>query len=955
MEENGVSKTLEAQSLDDGVRVSVVDLVQKKQAVKESEVLAEMNVGKGSAGVSNGKKVLSVECDENAERLGGVVDIVDLVDTEGFSEDDKNEMEKSKENRNEEMEADEAMEAGSVGNDLDRKVEFDGNGVSFDVEIHGTEVGVEEVEPKGVQERASGLVELKLGYDFDEKSGSEENKITMSENGGDPSERITGEVDGEEVEEMGEDASDLEYEFSVGDFVWGKVRSHPWWPGQIYDPSDASEAALKYSQRDRFLVAYFGDRSFAWCYPSQLKPFKEEFETMSKQSNSWNFVCAVKEAVDEIGRQLELEMTCSCVSKENQIELTSARPMAVNAGIKEGVFVPEGSLGELSVSHFSPADFLDYLLYAACHVSYTNNLELTVFKSRLSAFCRAKGGSKLLTFHEPELILGLKDISKNIMGQILVEGDKLSSHVGTEAAEIYQISFAESSEDKLFHTRKQKSVAELMEGAEHVENETEKGVVNGEETKLATIASSSRKKRKKSADKSDDDGSNRSLSSRKKNRKTEPSERPTASARVSCVDEGKSSVVEGSKDAAKEELNRGGSETRERKKSKYLSPPYTNLSREPRSLKPNGEPKADSWEVSNVSQIGERMAKDSGQLIGSPPILKCSGQTFQKRLKGNTVELDTVHTPTPETQKEEQNRLNIDPKETSAPADKVLSDVHSAAVDPVWMKDDEITRKFCSAFRSSIYSDGPNYKMYKKLTAQSGRKRKAAKLKHGSSEKDQTPQSPEGKSKLTKHELKGGKDSKDAKSPNLNESGKVNDGKFSVPAAAILVLTFSPGFSSPPKENLVKIYSQFGQLKESETWVSSDFSSCRVPFVNKDDAEEAFNHSQKVNLFGNAQVSYRLENFLAPAMNDKPEETKLDEASSNLKAGGMKPSEQSASADDTLPIQLIKRNFEMMTLMLDTMGSTLSPEVKSCLEGEIKALLKKSTTEIKYHKQTKEN
>lgn len=25
--------------------------------------------------------------------------------------------------------------------------------------------------------------------------------------------------------------------FGVGDLVWGKVMSHPWWPGQIYDES----------------------------------------------------------------------------------------------------------------------------------------------------------------------------------------------------------------------------------------------------------------------------------------------------------------------------------------------------------------------------------------------------------------------------------------------------------------------------------------------------------------------------------------------------------------------------------------------------------------------------------------------------------------------------------------------------------------------------------------------
>ena len=52
-------------------------------------------------------------------------------------------------------------------------------------------------------------------------------------------------------------------EFSVYDMVWGKVKSHPWWPGQIFDLSDSSVEAKKHLKKDRHLVAYFGDRTFA--------------------------------------------------------------------------------------------------------------------------------------------------------------------------------------------------------------------------------------------------------------------------------------------------------------------------------------------------------------------------------------------------------------------------------------------------------------------------------------------------------------------------------------------------------------------------------------------------------------------------------------------------------------------------------------------------------------------
>jgi hypothetical protein len=45
-----------------------------------------------------------------------------------------------------------------------------------------------------------------------------------------------------------DDLIDERCDISVGEFVWGKIKSHPWWPGWVYDPSDASELALKLKQ-----------------------------------------------------------------------------------------------------------------------------------------------------------------------------------------------------------------------------------------------------------------------------------------------------------------------------------------------------------------------------------------------------------------------------------------------------------------------------------------------------------------------------------------------------------------------------------------------------------------------------------------------------------------------------------------------------------------------------------
>ncbi|KAM7497516.1 hypothetical protein LguiA_021930 [Lonicera macranthoides] len=51
-------------------------------------------------------------------------------------------------------------------------------------------------------------------------------------------------------------------------------------------------------------------------YPSQLKPFSENFEEMSMHSSSTSSVNAVKEALDEIGWLVESKMNCSYAPEE---------------------------------------------------------------------------------------------------------------------------------------------------------------------------------------------------------------------------------------------------------------------------------------------------------------------------------------------------------------------------------------------------------------------------------------------------------------------------------------------------------------------------------------------------------------------------------------------------------------------------------------------------------------
>lgn len=323
----------------------------------------------------------------------------------------------------------------------------------------------------GVEENGSSLDEFE--EDQDEKHEIIEGKTGVNGGRAEENDSFLDEIeeDPDGKPEITEDMGDEGHEFSVGDFVWGKIKSHPWWPAQICDPSDASEYAVKLKYKDRLLVAYFGDGTFAWCHPSQLKPFEENFQEISKQSSSKAFVNAVQQAVDEIGRLVKLKMSCGCVKKEFLSDIS--QPLALNAGIKEGVFVPEGKVGKF-LGHLSEsANLLAELKHASQVTSVSSVLELTVLKSCLSAFYFSKGGYQLPVFYEAQPVPGLEDDEKAV--EVPVQGpfeDWLSSPGGAKTGQTDQ-TFSRSSpkilEDRQYQRRKQKSIADLMGGEDDIQ------------------------------------------------------------------------------------------------------------------------------------------------------------------------------------------------------------------------------------------------------------------------------------------------------------------------------------------------------------------------------------------------------------------------------------------------------------------------------------------------------
>ncbi|CAK7325540.1 unnamed protein product [Dovyalis caffra] len=261
---------------------------------------------------------------------------------------------------------------------------------------------------------------------------------------------------------------DKEGEFSISDLVWGKVRSHPWWPGQIFDLSDASEKAMKYHKKDCYLVAYFGDRSFAWNEAPLLKPFRSHFPHVEKQSNSEAFQNAVDCALEEVSRRVELGLACSCAPKDAYDEIKCQ--VVENAGIQPEASTRAGVDKDTRADLFQPDKLVDYMK-ALAHfpAGGANRLELVIAKSQLLAFYRLKGYSELPEF---QYCGGLLEKSDALQFE-----DEAIHHASTVCEDHRQISSGEqilqtqkgsshkrkhNLKDNIYHRKKERNLSDLM-------------------------------------------------------------------------------------------------------------------------------------------------------------------------------------------------------------------------------------------------------------------------------------------------------------------------------------------------------------------------------------------------------------------------------------------------------------------------------------------------------------
>lgn len=559
-----------------------------------------------------------------------VVSVVQTIQEDGF--------EKSVEEKKESFEVQENKKEGYFGKlvgDSDGDMMFVDAKVSFSGE-NGSEnksISVENAggDPMEVEKHENVTEFFESGKDTsknDERNvDKSDTKSGIQENGQDSSRELpeNNEGDYEAERDETEEEQEEDHDFVVGDFVWGKIKSHPWWPGQIYDPLDASDYATTLKRKGHLLVAYFGDGSFSWCSPSQLKPFIDSFEEMSKQSDSKKFMNAVQKSLEAVGKLVEAEMMCKC----RTVDRVGDGYVVANSGIRAGVGMPKGNTIKLLIDRMNPVALFSILKASATMDPDVKmaELEITVLKSCLAAFYQS-----LPEYHDPKYIEGLEDVTRS---GFVADSDTNGP--------------SESGDGKLYQKRKQKSVAELL--GENVEDERK---IKKAKTSKDGIPVKRERKRKalvvSVTPESDHDSGG------------------------GCIEE--------------ETM----SSPRQRKKSKYLSPPYMSPIWTGKHSG-SGSFKEVKTESEKVPEMAAKHLEDS---------LKRSSGRRNSRNRGR-----------PRDASDSQDDEKTTTTDAAVNVNKVLEGLLRAALDPsafVERKKLPEVSEFISAFRNSVFGDGSDEK-----------------------------------------------------------------------------------------------------------------------------------------------------------------------------------------------------------------------------------------------------
>ncbi|KAI4351197.1 hypothetical protein L6164_005576 [Bauhinia variegata] len=607
-----------------------------------------------------------------------------------------------------------------------------------------------------------------------------------------------------------------EGDFSVFDMVWGKVRSHPWWPGQIFDPSYSSEKAMKHYKKDCFLVAYFGDRTFAWNEASQLKPFRTHFTNIEKHSNSESFQNAVDCALDEVSRRVEFGLACSCTPKDiyDKIKFQTVE----NTGIRQGLSLRNGLDESLSVNYFSPDRLLEYLKSLSKFPSGgIDRLELAITRAQLLAFYRLKGYPFLPEFQycgglDNDMDTFLNDDDMDLSqdeSPVRKDGDQASAGPGILKSQNNSRHKRKHNLKDGMYPKKEKSLSKLMGWAPDSPDDDywsdEKAIDNLDSPMLS--------KKRRTSDNTADDSAN------KDGRKT-------------------ISVAKVSNSLPKPSFKFG--ERIRRVASQLTGSPITLKSPSEKSQKPDGSIDEFAVEGSGGTSFQNLEETESSGLIVQPKYsslddllssLQWMAQNPLADYSSSRVILSFFS--------DFRNSISVASSIEIFPTNKVGNKRKKLPVagSPETFEFEDMSDTY---WTDRVIQNGSE--------EQPSRRNRKRDNQLVPAEPDKTV-----KASRRSHARKRFSDENHVDEAPDNPPASIDE-----KAPAELVMNFAELDSVPSETSLNKMFRRFGPLKESETEVDRMSSRARVVFKKSADAEVAFSSAKKFNIFGPVLVNYQL-------------------------------------------------------------------------------------------------
>ncbi|CAH2074391.1 unnamed protein product [Thlaspi arvense] len=660
---------------------------------------------------------------------------------------------------------------------------------------------------------------------------------------------------------------------SGSDLVWGRVRSYPWWPGQLFDASSASKTAMKHFKKGKSLVAYFGDRSFAWNDASRIKPFHEHFSQMEKQSYSPVFRHAVDCALEEVSRRVEFGLSCVCVSEDAYSKLETQN--INNPGIREHARVRDVGDKLSSVLSFEPAKLLEYVKQLACLARYeeTDKLQFVIHRAQLLA---SQQWTSYLIFPKYETFTRSVESAAPLASLLEPNTNEEESpkrrktDIKDHAEHKQRLGFEDATDEK----RKDKALSDIV---------ANKVFGSGSIVKLDGKSKVESEKREESASKNSDEENNLSVGNKVQKvcfrigafplRMESEMVSLTSTLKVDGKSySGKKLKVESekkeepaSKNSDEENNFSVGNKVEKvcfgigafpfRMESEMVSltsTPKVQVENKKRK-KPEQEELSRKETSSRDEMISSLHSAKTGKGIPGSFSIHSNYEDFEEFIKEISYS-DLNHDSKKVSITETSETWNVkDPSEEQVLPDEMLSSLaktgkaipESISIDPSRYQDLD---KFIEELSCSSIMDDP-----KKASITETSEPKAS-ITETSEPKATITETPEQLILPVNKDLTG--------SGSKDQTG-LKDCPEDSSAPNALILKFSDSGFVPTEEKLNIIFNRYGPLRESETPIMKKGKRAKVVFKRGEDAKTAFSSSGKYSIFGPSLLSYSLK-YVSP-------------------------------------------------------------------------------------------